>query len=158
MGGSTYPRGVNFWPSARRTLRGLLGAVAVVLLVGCSAAGTDPRSSASADPTPGPSVSASALPGRTLAELGFRNGPVQEVSLPIGTRIEQAVDQENMVTLVLPGDEGEAVAAHLLATLPGRGWQITGASTGNLTFTGHGWDGAFTTAPKLSGLTLRIQG
>lgn len=157
MGGSAYPRGVNFWPPDRRILHGLVAGAAVVLLVGCSAAGsTETAPTPSATPTA--SVGGTPQPGRTLADLGFRHGPVQEVSLPIGTQIEQAVDQENMVTLVLPGDEGDAVAAHLLATLPGQGWRITGSSTGNLTFTGHGWDGAFTTAPKLSGLTLRIQG
>ena len=52
---------------------------------------------------------------------------------------------------------GVALAAFYAATVPGRGFTVTGRGGDSLTFTGGGWDGAFTAAPTLSGLTLRRQ-
>lgn len=112
------------------------------------------------EPTPSSSVApptAPVGPARSLRDLGLRYGPVDEVTLPVGVQVLERIDQPNVVTLVIEADEGEAAAAHLAATLPQAGFTVTASVPGSLTFTGLGWDGAFTTSPEVAGLTLREQ-
>lgn len=129
-----------------------LGTLTLVLLAGCSAA-PEPQP----DPvptTPGPAA-ASARPGVTLRSLGLTHGPVDAVTLPPSVSVLERIDQENVITLVLAPDDGLPAAEHLVATLPAAGFQVTGSVPGSLTFTSPQWDGAFTTSPEVSGLTLR---
>lgn len=128
-----------------------LGTLTLVLLAGCSAA---PEPQPDPVPTPGPAA-ASARPGVTLRSLGLTHGPVDAVTLPPSVSVLERIDQENVITLVLAPDDGLPAAEHLVATLPAAGFQVTGSVPGSLTFTSPQWDGAFTTSPEVSGLTLR---
>lgn len=133
-----------------RIVRSLaLGTVSAVLLAGCSAAPAP-------EPTPtSGSAAASARPGVTLRSLGLTHGPVDDVTLPSSVSVLERIDQENVITLVLAPDDGLPSAEHLVATLPAAGFEVTASVPGSLTFTGPEWDGAFTTSPEVSGLTLR---
>ncbi|SDD83526.1 hypothetical protein [Auraticoccus monumenti] len=133
---------------ARRLALGLLS---VVLLAACSAAPPP-------DPAPVPSPTAAAesvRPGVTLRSLGLTHGPVDDVTLPASVSVLERIDQENVITLLLAPEDGLPSAEHLAATLPGAGFEVTASVPGSLTFTSPEWDGAFTTSPEVSGLTLR---
>lgn len=134
---------------------GLLLLLPLLAACGGTASGATPSPSASA--TTPQAVLAGVPGGRTLADFGYLNGPGSLIGLPAFVEITTRVDQPNVITaLGQPGDAG-AVAAYLRASLPSAGWTITGESPEGLTFTRPGWQGAFTVAPKIWGLTLRAQ-
>lgn len=131
-------------------------AVGVVLalgaLAGCSAAAPPSRpapSSAQPAPSFGPDVV-------TLAELGFRNGPVDRVPLPAGVRLAERIDQPNVVTIVITAPPGEEFIAFLADRLPEAGFEVRAASASGIVFSGFGWDGG-ATAGEATALTLRLR-
>ncbi|HEY5981147.1 MAG TPA: hypothetical protein VIT41_16090 [Microlunatus sp.] len=97
------------------------------------------------------------MSGLTLRQLGFENGPLDEFSLPSDLRVSTAVDQPNVVTIVLARPSPQTVEAYLRATLPDEGFSIDArADTGQaMTFAGHGWTGAFTGTGATSAIVLR---
>lgn len=132
--------------------------VASALLAGCGGTGSVPV------PDPSPvtaSAEAYAVPegGVSLAQLGFDNGPADRVTVPAGARVNLRVDQPNMQTMTFSEPGAGVIAEWLQAHLPGAGFTITaagpGAEAGGLVFTGHGWDGAFTSGGAEAALTLR---
>lgn len=90
----------------------------------------------------------------TLTSLGFANAPAG-ISLPVGATISERTDSANNVTVVLTAPSGLEVLAHLRATLPSAGFDITADAGNSLLFTDGTWDGAFTISGALSALTLR---
>ncbi|WP_425308331.1 hypothetical protein AADG42_06095 [Ammonicoccus fulvus] len=129
---------------------------ASALVAGCSASGPAPV------PEPSPvtaSAEAYAVPagGVSLAQLGFGNGPADRVTVPAGARLNLRVDQPNMQTMTFSAPEASVIAQWLQEHLPGAGFTITasGVDAGGLVFTGHGWDGAFTSGGAEAALTLR---
>ena len=149
----------------------LVSAAAAACLVGCGAA-TGPEeptptaaSTGSTSPVPSPPTATPAetpspsatLAGLTLRQLGFENGPLDEISLPRDLVVSTAVDQPNVVTIVLARPSPQAVEAHLRATLPAAGFTIDArADSGQaMTFEGHGWTGAFTGTGATSAIVLR---
>jgi hypothetical protein len=92
-----------------------------------------------------------------LRQLGFENGPLDEISLPRDLVVSTAVDQPNVVTLVLARPSPQTVEDHLRATLPAAGFTIDArADAGQaMTFEGHGWTGAFTGTGATSAIVLR---
>ncbi len=155
----------------------LVSTVAAACFGGCGAAdgAGDPSpvatptttTSASAEPStsgasPGsPSAdtpSQSATPaGLTLRQLGFDNGPLDAFSLPRDSVISTAVDQPNVVTIVLAGPSPQTVEGYLRDTLPRQGFIIEArADAGQaMTFDGNGWSGAFTGTGATSAIVLR---
>lgn len=131
-----------------------------LLLTGCGAAsGPEPGPSTPTVSAPTVSAPTSAepvdLPGFTLRELGLTHGPVDQITLPESVTVLERIDQPNVITLVLAAEDGVPAAEHLVATLPDAGFEVTASVPGSLTFTGPGWDGAFTTSAEVSGFTLR---
>ncbi|PIF03346.1 MAG: hypothetical protein CSA63_02035 [Propionibacterium sp.] len=108
------------------------------------------------DPAPtSPSTSTSTPPaGVALEDLGIENGP-DGFRLPSGARPIHIIDQANVVTLLWPAGDSDAVIAHLRELVPALGYEVTGLANGSMTFTGEGWDGAFTSSKEVCGLTLR---
>jgi hypothetical protein len=156
----------------------LVSTVAAMCLGGCGAASgpgdpspaatpTTPTTSVSAEPSPSgaspgsPSAdgsSQSATPaGLTLRQLGFDNGPLDAFSLPRDSVISTAVDQPNVVTIVLAGPSPQTVEGYLRDTLPRQGFTIDArADAGQaMTFDGNGWSGAFTGTGATSAIVLR---
>jgi hypothetical protein len=155
-------------------------AAAALSLGGCGAASgpgepspsAPPPTSASAEPTPSltpssapssatPSAdtpSPSATPtGVTLRQLGFDNGPLDEFSLPSDLVVSTAVDQPNVVTIVLARPSPQTVEDYLRDTLPSEGFTIDArADAGQaMTFDGNGWSGVFTGTAATSAIVLR---
>ena len=64
------------------------------------------------------------MSGLTLRQLGFENGPLDEFSLPSDLVVSTAVDQPNVVTIVLARPSPETVEDYLRATLPNEGFAI----------------------------------
>lgn len=126
--------------------------LAALLLAGCGAA------QANVSAPPAPASKAPVPPGaRTLAELGYANGPANLLSLPAAVRIVTRVDQPNVLTVLGDPLDAESVATHLRANLEGEGWTVTADGGDGILFSRPGWQGAFTVAPKLWGLTLRAK-
>ena len=130
-----------------------LAATALTLgLISCSAAeqpiATTERS---AHPT------STTLPGGavSLTSLGFRHGPIADVFVPKGAEISYRVDQPNVVTVIFAEPDGAELVRFYSASLPARGFVITGFSEDSLTFSRPGWEGSFTSTREVSGLTLR---
>lgn len=120
--------------------------------------GTGAPSTGSPSPSATPSASPTASPaGITLAQLGFRNGPREEFSLPSDLVLTTSVDQPNVVTLVLARPSPQTVEDYLRAALPRSGFTIDArAQPGEaLTFAGHGWTGAFTGTGTTTAIVLR---
>lgn len=142
-----------------RLRRGLVAAVAVMLLAaaGCSAGRPDDLIPDRTAPTPTATLSIPA-DGVTLADLGFQHGPVDALSLPQSAQIGNRVDQPTAVTLVLTAPSAEAIADYLDNALPAGGFtlgeQAETGQTRTLTFAGHGWEGTFTGSGTESALTL----
>ncbi|MFT8395711.1 hypothetical protein [Propionibacterium sp.] len=90
----------------------------------------------------------------SLASLGFLHAP-ENFSVPGGLYLQQTVDQSNVVTLVVPEEQGAELLNHLEATLPTEGFTITARSADSLIFSAPGWQGAFTMSDQVAGLTLR---
>lgn len=93
-------------------------------------------------------------PGVSLASLGFLHGP-DGFTVPVGLDVRQSVDQSNVVTLVVPADQGDELLGYLAASLPATGFTITARSADSLIFEAPDWQGAFTMSDSLAGLTLR---
>lgn len=124
----------------------------MVVLGGCGSAANVPP--APNVPRPIPTVSLPAG-GVSLAELGFRNGPVDRVSLPAGVRLDLRVDQPNVVTATITEPTGPKVADWLRTSLPAGGFTVRADAGDSLLFAGYGWSGAYTTSDQLAALTLR---
>ena len=144
---------------ARQASAGLVLA-ALVALTGCSAG---PPLPAGTTPTPTPSVQPSVVApadGVSLASLGFTNGPVTRVFLPLDVQASARVDQPNNVTLVMRQPPPAELAAYLRRTLPANGFTLTAddRATTTLTFAGFGWTGSFTGDAAASALLLRPAG
>jgi len=90
----------------------------------------------------------------SLTSLGFTHAPAG-LSLPVGATLTERTDAANNITAVLSAPSGLDVLAHLRATLPAAGFQITADEGNSLLFTDGTWDGAFTVSGALSALTLR---
>ena len=97
------------------------------------------------------------MPGLTLRQLGFANGPLDEFTLPSDLQISTRVDQPNVVTIVMASPGPDVIEDYLRATLPGEGFTIDArAAAGQaMTFTGHGWSGGFTGTRSNSAVVLR---
>lgn len=155
-----YPRPVRTPRLLRGTVASCVAALLVLLLAGCGAAGSTPGASGagagSASPSPTPSVS---LPsdGLSLAALGFENGPVDRVFIPLDAQVSSRVDQPNNVTLVLDAPPAAQLLAFYRRTAVGNGFTVTAddPATTTLTFTGFGWTGTFTGDGQASALLLR---
>lgn len=126
--------------------------IAVVLMLGaataCSAAPPD---------EPGPTTRASIVVpegGVTLAEVGVRYGP-DGFSVPRGLVVAQVIDQTNVVTMVMDAEQGGLLYDYLSEHLDEMGFVIEGQSPDSLYFTVEGWEGAYTQANGVAGLTLR---
>ena len=65
------------------------------------------------------------------------------------------IDQPNVVTLVLPADQGGAVLDHLKAHGAAMGMTEVKTGEGAMTFMLDGWEGGFTISKDYAGLTLR---
>ena len=91
----------------------------------------------------------------SLTSLGFRNGPTAEVFVPKGAEISYRVDQPNVVTVIFAEPDGAELVRFYSASLPARGFVVTGFSADSLTFSRPGWEGSFTSTSDVSGLTLR---
>lgn len=98
--------------------------------------------------------SGSTVAGVTLASLGFQNGP-EGFLVPQGLTFSQRVDQENVVTLIVPVRQGQGLLDFLNDNLGAQGYQIEGSSDDSLVFSSPDWEGAFTMSDEQAGLTLR---
>jgi hypothetical protein len=143
-----------------RTLRLLRGVVASALvafaLTGCGAGGVLPNSSEASSPAPTAAVSLPA-DGVSLSALGFENGPVDRVFVPVGAQVSSRVDQPNNVTVVLTAPPAADLLAFYRRTAVTNGFTVTAddAATTTLTFAGFGWTGTFTGDAQASALLLR---
>lgn len=139
--------------SVRRRFAGGLALVGVVIaLGGCGSAANVPHDPNVPRPTPTVSLPAG---GVSLADLGFRNGPADRVSLPPGVRLDLRVDQPNVITATINEPGGARVAGWLRASLPAGGFTVSADAGDSLLFAGYGWSGAYTTSDHLAALTLR---
>jgi hypothetical protein len=143
-----------------RVLRGLVVAAALpaalaVALTGCGA-GSVPDVPTTSSPSPTPTVSRPA-DGVSLSALGFENGPVDRVFVPVGAQVSSRVDQTNNVTVVMTSPSATDLVAFYRRTAVGNGFAVTGddAATTTLTFAGFGWTGTFTGDQQASALLLR---
>ncbi|MDN5997252.1 MAG: hypothetical protein L0K42_08575, partial [Acidipropionibacterium jensenii] len=122
-----------------------------------SAPDTSARAGTSAPGGPSGSVAmpSSADPeASTLRDFAIRNGP-EQLPLPADLMISYTVDNPNNVTLVIDVSQGSQTYRFLRDRLPGAGFTITADRQQSLTFSGHGWSGAYTVSQDLAGLTLR---
>lgn len=87
--------------------------------------------------------------GVTLREFGFKNGPLDQFSVPRTTYLFSSADQPNNVTLIASFPSADDLLAYLRTSLPATGFTITAddPAVSTLTFTGHGWSGTVTAAP-----------
>lgn len=137
-------------------LRGAVATVALVLaLAGCAAAGSS-NEAPSPSPAPTPTVSVPS-DGVSLDALGFENGPVDRVFVPIGAQLSSRVDQTNNVTLVLTAPSAAELTTFYRRTVTANGFTVTAddPATTTLTFSGFGWTGTFTGDSQASALLLR---
>lgn len=136
---------------ARRRLAGLLALI--TLLPACSAP-VRPEPPSAAPPSATVRVPAG---GVRLADLGFRNGPVDAFTLPRGAVVGTRVDEPNGVVVVLSSPSGSEIADYLRRELPGTGFTVTADSeaAASLTFTGYGWQGSFTGSGSSSAVVLQ---
>ncbi len=137
-----------------------LRAAGVLLVIGSLAAcGASPAPRP--DTPSGPVVTATpaTIPadGVSLATLGFRTGPIQQLSLPRSTLLRARTDQPNAVTAVIADPPPAEVAAYLRRTLPAAGFTVVEDDLAAMTlrFRGYGWSGWFTGAEQTSALLLR---
>ncbi len=152
----------------RTTLARRAAAIPVLVLValagglaGCSAAGdSSSAGSSSSAVTPTPTATPTvAVPadGVSLSALGFENGPVDRVFVPVGSELASRVDQTNNVTLVLTAPSAADLTTFYRRTATANGFTVTAddPATTTLTFTGFGWTGTFTGDRQASALLLR---
>ncbi len=139
-------------------VRRILGVVAALVLLGggagCAAGERPDDPSPTARPTDTASVPAD---GVSLRSLGYRNGPVEQFSLPRTAVLQAAVDQTNNVTAVLISPQPAEVADYLRRALPATGFTVTAdqPDADTLTFAGYGWSGSFTATGATSAVLLR---
>ncbi len=141
---------------ARRGAVALLaGVLTLVTLTGCAAGGQEPTGASSA-PAPTPTVSYP-VDGVSLSALGFENGPVDRVFVPVGALVGSRVDQPNNVTVVLTSPSAAELVTFYRRTATANGFTVTGddPATSTLTFSGFGWTGTFTGDAQASALLLR---
>ncbi|MBB3325702.1 hypothetical protein [Microlunatus antarcticus] len=133
----------------------VVSVLALLVLAGCGAAGSEPGPP-STSPTPTATVSRPA-DGVSLSALGFENGPVDRVFVPVGAQLATRVDQTNNVTLVLTAPSAAALTDFYRRTATGNGFVVTAddPATTTLTFSGFGWTGTFTGDARASALLLR---
>jgi hypothetical protein len=149
-------------PESRRVLAAILVVVLLAAAGGCGGADDGPVLP-SATPTRPPTAATPLVTipsdGVSLSELGYLNGPVQQLSLPRSSVIIAAVDQANNVTAVLSSPRATEVEAYLQRTLPMSGFSIVEDDPAalTLTFTGYGWAGSFTGNATTSAVLLRPQ-
>lgn len=128
----------------------------LVILGGCESGGTPTPTMTD---SPGRIRTAVPVPadGVTLQSLGFRNGPVQQFTLPRTALVSATVDQTNNVTAVLTQPPPADVADYLRRSLPATGFTITADDPDGpaLTFAGQGWTGSFTASETTSAVLLR---
>lgn len=86
----------------------------------------------------------------------MRNGP-RGFSLPADVVATRTIDQPNVVTFVFTAHDGPTVFDYLEANQRALGLTDVVAQNGSMTFRVDGWEGGFTTADQISGLTLRRQ-
>ncbi len=137
--------------------------VGAVLATGTACAGSTPSDTPSRQTSTASADTSAALPqtspgtvaaGVSLASMGFLHGP-EAFTVPAGLDVRQRVDQSNVVTLVVPADQGGELLNYLEARLPAAGFTITARSADSLIFGTSDWQGAFTMSDSLAGLTLR---
>ncbi len=92
-----------------------------------------------------------------MATLGWKNGPADRIVLPVGARIDERVDQANVITAIGGPAMADAVLTTLTDTLPSYGWTITASGGGSLVFSDAQYDGAFTSDSSLWALTIRVK-
>lgn len=137
-----------------RLCRLLATAACLVLLTFLAACTSAPDQS---DISPGPANTASSkVPdgGVSLADAGIQHGPAG-FSVPEGLAVEEIIDQSNVVTLVMNEEQGAILHAYLSEHLTTMGFVIKGQSADSIYFTAEGWEGAYTQANGVAGLTLR---
>lgn len=91
---------------------------------------------------------------KTLRQLGINNGPA-DFSLPADISISGVVDRSSVVTLIIAAPEATTIASYLRSHLPQMGFTITGDADTSLVFHNQHYNGAFTSANGVNGLTLR---
>lgn len=137
-------------------LRGVCVAVLVFgALAGCGAA---PRPDVPQPPPPASTAPVSVpSDGVSLSALGYTEGPVDRVFVPVGAQVSSRVDQPDNVTVVMAGPSAAELAAFYRRTAPANGFTLTAddPATATLTFAGFGWTGTFTGAIRASALLLR---
>lgn len=108
-------------------------------------------------PSSASTTSPTATRGLTLRQLGFENGPLDEFSLPSDLVVSTAVDQPNVVTIVVARPSPQTVEDYLRATLPTAGFAVDARAVAGqaMTFEGHGWTGGFTGSGATSAIVLR---
>ncbi|GAB3714540.1 hypothetical protein [Mariniluteicoccus flavus] len=147
-------------PTPRRVSSLVAAVVVAVTATSCGAAGEPP---ALPTASPGPTRSPAPTPaqgGATLAQLGFANGP-RDFALPAAVRVDQRVDQSNVVTLVMTAPAGAELARWVREQAYAGGWTVTADGGDAVVFhraetQGPGWNAAFTGGDP-SGLTFRRQ-
>lgn len=125
--------------------------ILVTALAGCASVPDQDENS------PQPASTASAkIPagGISLADTGIQHGP-EGFSVPEGLVVEEVIDQSNLVTLVMNEEQGAILYAYLIEHLATMGFVIEGQSADSIYFTTEGWEGAYTQANGVAGLTLR---
>ncbi|WP_420174678.1 hypothetical protein [Luteococcus sp. OSA5] len=127
------------------------GALAVLVLAGCSA-GAPSASTTSSMPRPDAAVPTG---GVTLREMMFRHGP-EDLSLPREIMVTSRIDQPNVVTITLPTGQRQLMVSWFRANLP-PDWRLDASSDDAALFHGGEWQGAFTCSQKTCALTLRHQ-
>ncbi|MDR1212532.1 MAG: hypothetical protein LBK54_00265 [Propionibacteriaceae bacterium] len=129
----------------------LAWAAATLGLAGCASAGVAPVPSDSAvAPSP-------ALPGVCLDRLGFEQGPIERLCLPVGVELTYRYGAARTLIVIGPEAFGPTVLEYFVATLPGLGWRLTGQSATALTFEDDVWQGAFVIGDGVWGLTVRSE-
>ncbi|AXE38260.1 hypothetical protein [Acidipropionibacterium virtanenii] len=133
--------------------RRAVACMAALLLAGCGAA--HPGTEQTPLPATGRTSAASApSEGASLRDFGVENGPAA-LMLPKDLVVDYRVDNPNNVTLVIDVGQGLSTYQFLRRNLSGAGFRITADGQQSLTFTGRGWEGAYTVSESVAALTLR---
>ena len=107
--------------------------------------------------SPLPPAPSPAEPGVCLDQLGFSHGPADRLCLPADVALADRYDADRTLIALGAATDGPAVRAYLEATLPGLGWEVTGAGQTGLTFRLSPWSGSFAVGEGLWGLTVRAE-
>ncbi len=137
------------------------------LTAGCTAGTVEPSptpSQVTRTPIPAATPSGDVVvpdDGVSLADLGFRNGPVRQFSLPSTTVLGPLrVDQPNQLTLTVTEPGVAELIDYLVRVLPPSGFTVVDhtvdASGGALIATGYGWEASLVSTPS-DGTALTLQ-